>query len=562
MMCGLRRSIVVSALLVMAWSFSGFSKAFNASVDKKSVAVGGSLRLTLEYDGQTNEEPELGPLEREFTILSRQTAQESSFVNGNHRSKTSWILEILPKSSAKTLTIPAIKLGQQSSAPIEIAQTEQNSQVHQGDIAVTMSTDRAESYITGEVILTVTIKTPLSLRNASLTKPEIKNAIVETLVEGERSEAVEQGIKYFMYKQVYAVYPSKSGELEIPPVIFRAIAVADRQSGQGLRGLFSNGSSVSMRSNSVSLHIKDVPAEFPKNQQFVAFKSFVIIDSFDEANPSFEVNKATSRRFEIKAKGGLASYLPNVATPTVKDLQVYSDVGTKVQKNEPDGIVSTAKFSHIYMPSATGTLNVPEQEIYWWNVGEDKLKVTSVRALTLNVTGQGVAPPPNQPAADAVPAPTDENIQPPPALTPKQGQPSASTNYWWQAISVVLLILWLSTLAVLLWRRRASDASHESVKSIEHQLKQRVKNIVSSCSSQDAKAVYRDIESFLWWVDRNRVVITNRTELALLRDDLEATLYRDQSGKADDVVSRIKRDVEQTRLAPPSSVLVAPLYPE
>ncbi len=49
---------------------------FRAIVDKTTIANGETLTLKLEFHGQTEEEPDFGELERQFTIVSRQQSSE------------------------------------------------------------------------------------------------------------------------------------------------------------------------------------------------------------------------------------------------------------------------------------------------------------------------------------------------------------------------------------------------------------------------------------------------------------------------------------------------------
>lgn len=572
-MIGFMRSLIVGMSLVFG-ATTAFalkmpplpttsSAQLRAYVDQTTISAGGSLTLTVEYAGQTSEEPDFSPLHKDFTILSRQTSQESSFINGNHQAKTRWVVELLPKTSTKDLAIPSIKMGGQSTAAIAILQSAQAASSNKSGIVVSMSTDRSDVYVNGEIILTVSIKTALSIRNPSLSKPEISDAIVETLNEGERGEVVENGINYVTFKQTYAVYPSKPGSLTIPAVIFRGIAPADRARGQGLGGFFAQGSSVNARSNELSVQVKEVPAAFPKDHQFLPLKSFIVIDAFDEANPQFEVNKAFSRRFEMRAKGTLGSFLPTIATPSVKDLQVYTEAGTKLQRNEPDGMIASTKFSHVYMPLVPGHLVVPEQTIYWWDVDEDKLKTAVIRSLAFDVKGDGTTPAPS-------PTPTvpEQQLQDSATPSPSTSEPalsvSPSANYLWQIIAGVCLLLWLATLAVFFFlRRRArTKAEHKHEKPLAQQLKERVQETLVACGSNDPKVAYSALKALLTWSGRHDV---DRHEQQILTEhmrELEASLYDRNAHAAPEIMIKIKGALPRLRVSTPANVDILPLYPQ
>ncbi len=554
------RILPLSLIIVVFFLLAGrvaFSKPLTAHVNKNAIAQGNTIILTVDYEGKAKSEPELGPLEKDFTIVSRQTSHQSSFVNGDHREVTSWIFELVPRSSAKNLTIPAIKLGADSTSPIAIMQSPENSRSGSPDaIVVAMVPDRSEVYLNGEVIITITIKSPRVLRNATLSKLEIADAIVEPLIEGERSEEIEQGVKYNIFKQSYAIYPSKPGSLTIPPVLFRGVAVSDRQNGFGVPGFFSSGSSVSARSKELVLKVKDVPQEFPAGHQFLPLKSFIVVDAFDEANPRFEVNKATARHFEIKAKGTVASFLPSVAIPTQKNLQVYAESGSKVQNVESDGILSLAKFSHIYMPTNPGHVGVPEQVIYWWDVDGDKLKTTTIRALEFDVIGDAVVPPPQaHPSGDIVPN-AQEEMQP-------ASSPQGERGSVWQILALLFLLLWLGTTASLVWlwrahrRKEIGKSDHEN-----GDAKEKIDAVISACNSGNVKEAYVLTLALCDFADRYPERGVPGRELKSIIREMEKAWYdKNGDGNAKDLLPKIKACV-QTVPKLPSSTTLAPLYPQ
>src|SRR5580704_19725914 len=176
--------IVRSSMMAVIWLFafnSGASSPFMAHVDKTQISAGETLTLTLEFAGSTKEEPDLSGLEQDFSIISRQSSSESTFVNGDFRAKTSWILELMPKKSTRELVIPPLKLGQHIASAITITQLEEKASAKSDGIDLRAFTDRDKVYVNGQVIFHIEIKTSLPLRNGSLSKLELQNAIIEPL---------------------------------------------------------------------------------------------------------------------------------------------------------------------------------------------------------------------------------------------------------------------------------------------------------------------------------------------------------------------------------------------
>lgn len=553
--CSMKLTCLISA--VWLWQASALMAQafpFTAHVEKTHIQAGETITLTLEFAGKAKNEPDLIVLERDFTIVSRQTSTESTFIDGNFRAKTSWILELLPKNSAAKLVIPAIKFDKHSSSPIDIVQSGEKVSSTTKGIELNVATDTDSVYVNAELVLNIEIKTSLSLRNGTLSKPDIRDAIVEPLLEDGQSEVIEGGIKYQVFKRSYAIFPAKAGELTIPPLVFEGTVAKARASTRAFSGFFSTGAQVSARSRDIKIKVKDVPADFPKGQPFLPLKSFLVIESFDEPDPKFEVNKATTRRFELKAKGTLTSFLPTISPPTVENLQIYSESGHKVQKSVPDGIEASIKFSHVYMPTAGGKLRVPEQTIYWWDTDNDKLKTTVIRALELDVTGMAQA------IADIKPPEVNEQ----PQAIPTEPTPNSGNNRVWQMLAALFLGLWILTIiGFLVMRKLAKRKSTSKIASPQsRELADLVKDIMTACDANDGKRAYRSLHAFRAWAEK-----TNNTDL-LLKDFgeriglLESALFNQQKDvDVRAILASIKRSASTMKLSKVSEPTLAPLYP-
>lgn len=531
---------------------------FVAHVEHTTVAQGMPIELTLEYDGQIRSEPDLSELEKDFTIVSRQNSSETQYNNGNFSAKTSWILEILPKNSATTVVIPSISLGGQKTAALTITISDQKIPEQHHNLEIKAITDRDRVYVNGELIVHHEIKTPLKLRNVSLGALEIKNVIVEPLVEAHVREVIENGIKYIVYGQSFALYPSKAGQLEIPPVLFKAMALIS--SARGISGGFGDffsqrGSPITAQTQAINIEVKPIPAKWPADQTFLPLRSLDVSETWDPPRPVFEVGKAVTRRFEISAKGTLSSSLPQIVVPSIPHMQIYAENGERIQKMERDGMLSSNQFSHIYIPSTAGHIVIPEQTIYWWDTSEDTLKTTVIKALEIDVAEAAGAPVLSAPPADVV-KPAD-NVGNEPASS---SVPQASASYIWPLVTTVLIILWMVTVLGFLWLRRSSSSSAKAhaVDNLEH-----YKHAVdSACKRRDAKAVVSALLALAAWSDRKHLLSEYREVIVDKRQRLEALLYHQQSaGAVADELAHIRKIVREIKIGEGKKTKLASLYP-
>lgn len=529
--------------LLILWLASSLAVAkeskLRAYVEESEIKAGEAVILTVEYSGKTEDRPDFSVLSA-FSKISEQQGQESTIINGNFSQKTTWTLELLPKSSEKFLTIPAIRLGTEETLPIKITQKESSALENKGkEVWLNVTTDRDRVYLHGQLIVHVEVKTSLSLRNGSLDQLELKDAIVEPLLEDSQSEVIENGIKYRVFRRSYAVFPSKLGQLDIPVLNFSAVAMSARENGWPF---FSSGSRVQARSHEIKIKVLDVPESYPKDQPFLPIKNLVIIETIED-QAKFEVNQATARRFEIKADGALSTFLPQIKEPSQSNLQVYSEEGAKTQTPTEQGILSSHKVTHMYMPSKPGSLVVPEQVIYWWDTDKDELKTTVIRELAIEVGGKASAVPKN------ITKPEEKQV------VPKESPKDKPINYWVIALISVLILLVLSGLYL---NQKRKEKLHARDMSEKEQLKNMIKELVSSCEKGDLKLCYQRAQKLLAWPKLHALALVS-DDLKLKVAELETELYR--AGKTtSSVLLDIKRIVREIKFKKNNEILKS-IYP-
>jgi hypothetical protein len=505
------------------------SGPFNAYVDTNAPGNGDSLTLTLELKEEAREEPDLSALQQDFEIISKMTSSQSSFINGKSSRKTLRILKIRPRGGKTKITIPAIKWGSYSSDPIEISQSLQKSSQEQPGLALVATANREKVYVNSEIIFNLELRTTLPLQEGNLGKPEIPGAIVETLVDDDNRELNEKGIRTQIFRRSYAIYPSKAGELVIPAIQFEGL-VSDARA----RGWFSNGRRMSARSKAIAIKVLDIPTSYPKGQPFLPAKSLAVIESFDSQDPKFEVNKATTRRFEIKALGTLSSFLPVVQAHKQTGLKVYTETGLKVNKNTEDGIEASIKFSHVYMPTEAGNVTIAEQTIYWWDTDKDELKTTVIRPFEFSVVGDSSSTPPSQ---NIIPKPAEAQ---PSAETP---EPETSQNLWWPIIAGIFACLWLATIGAWFYGARVKKMKKVSEGSADT-MKESKKDVLTAARSGDGRSTYACLKRLRFKLAETAPRHPVLAQVDELIADLEVALYRDGGQeKTADVLKKIAEQI-------------------
>jgi hypothetical protein len=154
-------------IALMLWSNLSFAE-LSATADRRTIAMGETLRLTLLGDaGEQPAEIDLTPLNRDWEILSRSSATNARFINGQNQVTRTLEMELAPLREG-TLTIPSLTAGGRSTTPLAI-RVNPEPVVAPGDELVLFdaSVDESSVYVQSEVILTVTLQQAITLDGRS-----------------------------------------------------------------------------------------------------------------------------------------------------------------------------------------------------------------------------------------------------------------------------------------------------------------------------------------------------------------------------------------------------------
>jgi hypothetical protein len=395
-------------------------------------------------------------------------------------------------------------------------------------LSISARVDTTDVYVQAQAILTIEIKTELSFQNGSLSKPEIPGAIVEPLVEDDQREMVDDGVRTLVFVRSYAIFPSKIGKVTIPSIVFEAVI---QEPGSHGFGFFGRGRKIKASTEAITLNVKAIPSNYPKNQPFLPVKSLSIVESFDEDNPEVQVNKALTRRFEIRALGTLTSFLPTIKAPRLKNCEVYSESGSKEQERSADGLLASVNFSQVYLPSSPGKITVPEQVIYWWDTDVDDLKTTPIRSFELKVSGDEL-----KQEAEAAPALPQDASPPPPAAPAESAASNAFYIYVWPALAGLFFILWMTTLVIFIRYKNIINKARVE-KPENNSLDVLMTRIIKSCDKKHDHDLLAALQ------DLNKYYSGDHESVHKYISIIEDKLYGSKNKIPDDIYNNIKNSV-------------------
>lgn len=448
------------ALLCMLVIFSQASRAdFSASVDRTTLGLNDTLELQLRSDNDNTDNPRLEALERDFAILSTRQSRQVRIINGRSEAWQDWVITLAPKKKG-VLTIPSLTLAGEHTAPLTVV-VQDNPRPATGNrispVFMRAELDSEQVYIQQEVILTLKIFHRVNLYDDSRLSPlEIADAIVQQLGDTQKYDVVLEGTRYGVFELKFAIYPQKTGLLNIPSMTFTG-TMADNSSPFG--GMFSmGGKPVVARSADIQLNVQEQPADYPGHDWLPA-KKLTLEESWSQGSQAIRVGDAVTRTITMQAKGLNAAQLPPLSLPALSGANSYPDQSSTEDIPSTNGITGKRVSAMAIVPTQAGTLVVPPVKIPWFDTQTQQIKFAEIPGKTLQVL-PAENPEPVAPVKATAPTATAEK----PADT-GAGQPEVHSatpvSRFWQWLVALLVLLWLLTVGLFwrFWKKSATNGS-------------------------------------------------------------------------------------------------------
>ena len=432
---GNRNASLWLLLCALLWIQSALAE-LSATVDRREIAMGETLRLTLLGDaGEQPAEVDLTPLSRDWEILSRSSATNARFINGQNQVTRTLEMELAPLREG-TLSIPSLTAGGRNTTPLSI-RVNPEPVVAPGDALVLFeaSVESDSVYVQAETILTVTLQQAINLDGGEISAFDIQDAVVENLER--RSFQRRVGNRTWLVTELrYAVYPQKSGKLTIPAIGFSAREV---QPGRSLLGA-RLGRRLRLTSEPIEMNVKSVPTSFP-GEVWLPARDLTLEENWSIDPEALNVGDSTTRTLTLVGRGLQGSQLPPLSSVqgalNIPELRFYPDQEAIDQNELADGLQGRRVQSEALVARSGGAWVLPEIRIPWWNTDTDQLEFAVIPARKVAVA-----------ASQAL----DSTLSP----TATTGTITASTQSAPQWLWILSASGWVISLvlAVLLWLSR------------------------------------------------------------------------------------------------------------
>ncbi len=473
---------VFTILAAIILSFPAFAVEIELTVDRIPVDINESFQLTFSSTEEPDDDPDFSPLEKDFEILDQGTSNNVSMINGDFSRSITWKLTLMAKHIG-TLPIPSISFGKDRSQPSSIvvnkSSRSQSSDLGGEDLILKVEASPQDPFVQSQVIYTLRLYRKVNISQASLTEPEITDAVVENLGEDQNYNTKINGENYVVTERKYAIFPQKSGKITINPLTLTAQVITG--SGRSrFNGFFSSQSTRTQRVNSkrVTLNVRPAPDTF-KGRHWLPAKQVFLEETWSGDVHQAKVGEPLTRTLKLLAKGVTVSQLPElfpqsqaVQTKSDGELKSYPDQPVLKEQKKKDNVIALREEKVALIPSKAGTYQLPAIEIPWWNTQTQQMETAAIPAQTITAIA---AAPASRPSSDETNTDQPEGQ----AFTAPLQNPKKNIWMW---ISVFLAFGWFTTLIYFLNKQRTPKEDQKP----EFKVDRNIAALKKACRKNDA----------------------------------------------------------------------------
>ena len=542
-MNNLKLFIITTLLLFSATSFA--KPEATATLNRYQINLNETVQLTIALNNaKADKKPSLASLKKNFDIIGGQQSSQTSWVNGNRSSSTSWTYQLTPREIG-LFTIPPIEVSGYSTEPLSLQVKPVNNDPSLGKtdpIFIEAFFDKEESYVQEQIIFTYKVNSSLQLSDINVESPTFDNAIIKTLNKTSYQRMINSQ-PHITAEFTYAIFPQESGNFTIPPLTTQLELPRNRRDRFG--SFFDRGDIKTLKSESVTINIKEVPANLT-TPNWLPASNITIHDSWSSDPTNIKVGESITRTITTSSKGLTAEQLPEIKILASDKYKNYPDQAQFENKLSPEGIIGQRTDNIALVVTSTGTIELPEITIEWWNTELKQFETAVLPAVTLNVTGtintenKSQTTPQNLHTSSSS---TPENTS---VITTEKLISHDESELTWKLstaftsfIALLFFVLWLmernkSAIEGSIEERNATSLSVDPIQELR-----------GACKSRDINKVHR---SLIHW-GQHQWPFTNIRSLADLKRETNSTELNSILSQLDEIsISNNHKDFDYPRL--------------
>ena len=393
-----QRVFLITCLIIFS-AFPSYAEdiSVTASVDKTELTLEGSANLSIIVKGMKDSPPiPLPPIDG-FKTHSRGSSSAIQIINGDMKSLIRHSYRLTPTKTGKVV-IDSIKIELDgkiyNTKPITLTVKEAIATKPKGESPayVEAVVSNEQPYINEEVTLTIRLFQRVKVQILGL-NIDLKDFRQEDLGKPKRYNRVINGVEYLVTDILSAIFPIKTGALEVPPAIME-IELIYQQRGRGSNDpfdIFNNGPFSNrriqtehkvLRTPKIKLNVQPLP-EKNKPENFTnLIGQFNLSASLSK--PKMEVGDTSTLTIKISGQGNIKDVKFDL--PDLSDqIKVYPDKPEFKQWVQNNRISGQKTYSFALVPPEDGVKQLPPFSLTYFDPGKKDYVKLSSKPLKLTV---------------------------------------------------------------------------------------------------------------------------------------------------------------------------------
>ncbi|MDY6863358.1 MAG: BatD family protein [Thermodesulfobacteriota bacterium] len=389
-------------LFVMCYLFlsKGMADAgrisIKAHVDRSEINLSDNLNLKITVEGIRNSSRPSLPGIPFFDLHYKGTSSQYKIINGNFSSEIIFNYVLIPKKTGEFYLPPAEieyhgTVYKSNSLRIKVLPS--TGDVHADrDFFVTAKVNKSCPYKGEQIIYTFRFyrKRNLSISGAQLENTDFNGFRAHSLGKGREYISRINGREFLVTEVKWALFPTESGEIEIPPAILSCQVIYRRRSQGFFNDPFFDDSffglnktvNKTLRTDSIKIQVKpltysSIPPDFSNLIGDFKLKSSI---GKDEIN----FGDSTTLTLEITGRGNLKDLIePDFSS--VQEIKVYSDKPEFIVKKDNEGIYGKVILKKAIVPLKQGNCKIPPIQFSYFDPAAGIFKKLRSKNFSLNI---------------------------------------------------------------------------------------------------------------------------------------------------------------------------------
>jgi len=254
-------------------------------------------------------------------------------------------------------------------------------------------TDSLAAKVGQRVTLALDIYTPTWFSRAPELEPLVVEGAVALQAQGfaiNYSERVD-GVRYAVQRRELSIFPQRAGQFIVPSQTARLWLGGDIGPAGGALGVRSEPL-VFQVTHVINFDESDNPSESGNQSRLLVANQLSINEAYEpnlallaSGDKSLLAGDALVRRVTLTAAGTLGMLIQPLQWFELEDVQQQASRARVSDRTERGEFTGVREMSRSYVFERAGQYQLPAQDIYWWDVANQRLAKTSLAAQRVTV---------------------------------------------------------------------------------------------------------------------------------------------------------------------------------